>query len=87
MAECILETRHICKQFPGTVALDDISIRFEAGRVHALLGENGAGKSTLVKIISGVYEATSGEIYLQEAQRFKPQKVQGFGHRHHSSGA
>ena len=81
MAECILETRHICKQFPGTVALDDISIRFEAGRVHALLGENGAGKSTLVKIISGVYEATSGEIYLQEEKLsgLNPKKSKDLG--------
>jgi len=36
------------------------------GEVHALLGENGAGKSTLIKVITGIYQADGGEIYLND---------------------
>ncbi|MGD0462046.1 MAG: sugar ABC transporter ATP-binding protein [Tepidisphaeraceae bacterium] len=57
-----LETFRIRKEFPGTVALEDVSLRFEGGRVVALLGKNGAGKSTLVKILAGTLQPTSGQI-------------------------
>lgn len=60
----ILEARHMTKVFPGTVALDDVSVSFEGGKVHALVGKNGSGKSTLLKILSGAQPATEGEIYL-----------------------
>ena len=50
------------KEYPGTVALDDVSMRFDGGRVHALLGKNGAGKSTLVKILAGTVAPTRGMI-------------------------
>ncbi len=52
----------ITKQFPGVLALDDVSLRVLRGEVHALLGENGAGKSTLMKILAGAYQKDSGEI-------------------------
>lgn len=58
----ILSLRNITKLYPGVRALDDLSVDFKAGEVHALLGENGAGKSTLIKVISGAVEPTSGEI-------------------------
>jgi ABC-type sugar transport system ATPase subunit len=57
-----LETIRIRKEYPGVVALDDVSVRFEGGRVSALLGKNGAGKSTLVKILAGTTEPTRGQI-------------------------
>jgi len=59
-----LVVKNISKQFPGTLALDDVSITFEEGAVNALIGKNGSGKSTLVKIINGAQPATSGEIFL-----------------------
>ncbi len=64
MEKHILEGKKISKIFPGTVALRDVSVSFEAGRVHAVLGKNGSGKSTLMKIFSGVYHATEGEVLL-----------------------
>ena len=60
----ILEVRNITKQFPGVVALDDVSVQFLPGEVHAIVGENGAGKSTLMKIMAGAYTPDAGEIFL-----------------------
>lgn len=60
----VLEGRNITKIFPGTVALDDVSVSFNSGKVHALVGKNGSGKSTLLKIFSGAQPATSGDIVL-----------------------
>ncbi|MDR1732677.1 MAG: sugar ABC transporter ATP-binding protein [Synergistaceae bacterium] len=56
----VLETLELSKRFPGVLALDRFDIAFEAGQVHALVGENGAGKSTLVKVLSGIYPPSSG---------------------------
>ena len=61
----IMVVHNISKRFPGVVALDDVSLEFYPGEVHAVVGENGAGKSTLMKIISGAYVPDSGEIILQ----------------------
>jgi ribose transport system ATP-binding protein len=55
---------HISKDFPGVRALKSVDFTIHAGEVHALVGENGAGKSTLIKILMGVYQKTSGEIYV-----------------------
>ncbi|HEY3194950.1 MAG TPA: sugar ABC transporter ATP-binding protein [Candidatus Dormibacteraeota bacterium] len=66
--EVRLEVSGIRKQFPGVVALDNVSLRLRAGEIHALLGENGAGKSTLIKILTGVYQPDEGEIRLDGAQ-------------------
>ena len=58
----VLELKHITKQYPGVTALDDVSISFKKGEVHALIGENGTGKSTFIKTIAGAIQPTSGEI-------------------------
>lgn len=63
--EFILELRRVRKIFPGVVALDDADFNLRRGEVHCLIGENGAGKSTLMKIASGAYRKTSGEIFVE----------------------
>lgn len=60
----VLELKGIRKEFPGVVALDGVDLLLEEGKILALLGENGAGKSTLMKIVSGSYTPSAGEIYL-----------------------
>lgn len=60
----MLEMKHISKIFPGVRALDDVSLTFREGEIHALMGENGAGKSTFMKIITGIYHPDEGEMYL-----------------------
>lgn len=60
----MLEMQHISKIFPGVRALDDVSLKFREGEIHALMGENGAGKSTFMKIITGIYHPDEGEMYL-----------------------
>ncbi|MGI6269724.1 MAG: sugar ABC transporter ATP-binding protein [Candidatus Howiella sp.] len=81
MSEYIVEMAHICKEFPGVKALDDVSFNLKSGEVMALLGENGAGKSTLVKILSGVYTRTSGEmtIFGEKVGDMTPKKAQEMG--------
>ena len=63
--EPIVRFEHVTKTFPGIRALDDVSFSIQEGEVHCLLGENGAGKSTLMKILTGVYHAESGSVYLR----------------------
>ena len=53
--DIILEFRNVTKQFPGVLALNDVSFNIRRGEIHGICGENGAGKSTLMKILSGVY--------------------------------
>ncbi|RWP36309.1 sugar ABC transporter ATP-binding protein [Mesorhizobium sp.] len=60
-----LEMRGIDKRFPGVVALDNVDLTLEPGKIHALMGENGAGKSTLIKIMAGVYGKDAGTICMR----------------------
>jgi len=59
-----LEVRGIGQRFPGVVALKDVDLSIEIGKVHVLAGENGAGKSTLVKILVGTQDPTEGTIVI-----------------------
>jgi ABC-type sugar transport system ATPase subunit len=66
MSALQIRTENITKDYPGTRALDDITISFDSGRVHALVGKNGSGKSTLVKIFAGAIKPTHGDFYLND---------------------
>jgi len=66
MSALQIRTENITKDYPGTRALDDITISFNSGRVHALVGKNGSGKSTLVKIFAGAIKPTHGDFYLND---------------------
>ncbi len=56
------------KRFGGLTAVDDVNMQIYPGEVVGLLGDNGAGKSTLIKMISGVYQPTEGQIFYQGAE-------------------
>jgi len=62
MAAPALQVIGMTKRFGAMTALDNVTITFEPGKVHALLGENGAGKSTLVKCLVGFYSANEGQV-------------------------
>ncbi len=57
-----IEITGMTKRFGAMTALDNVSMKVEAGSFHALLGENGAGKSTLVKCLVGFYSPDEGQI-------------------------
>ncbi|MDA8250080.1 MAG: sugar ABC transporter ATP-binding protein, partial [Rhodospirillales bacterium] len=58
----VLELRGLDKRFTGTHALKSVTLAFERGEIHAIVGENGAGKSTLIKLLTGVHLKSAGEI-------------------------
>ncbi|MGD1817089.1 MAG: sugar ABC transporter ATP-binding protein [Pleomorphochaeta sp.] len=62
MSDYILKLTNISKHFGGVRALENVHLNVKKGEIHALVGENGAGKSTLMKVLSGVYQPTSGSI-------------------------
>ena len=71
----VLELEHIRKEYPGVVALKDVTLQLGRGEVLGLIGENGAGKSTLIKCCSGAVIPTSGKIKVngKEFDRMTPQ--------------
>ena len=81
--DAVLTMRGICKQFPGTRALNNVDFTLRRGEIHALMGENGAGKSTLIKVLTGVHEKDSGSIWVDggggEAHIHSPQDAQRAG--------
>ena len=77
----LLEISGISKVFPGVQALDNVSMSFRKGEVHALLGENGAGKSTFIKILTGAQPPSSGTIRFdgREYASFTPMQAKQLG--------
>ncbi|HEY8764188.1 MAG TPA: ATP-binding cassette domain-containing protein [Solirubrobacteraceae bacterium] len=61
----LLELRGASKYFGSVNALEDVTLKVNAGEVTCVLGDNGAGKSTLIKILSGVHAADQGELLIE----------------------
>ena len=64
----LLETRNISKFFGALAAVNDVSLRIEAGELHSIIGPNGAGKTTLFNLLSGTFPPTSGRILLDQEE-------------------
>lgn len=60
-----IETRALCKEFSGFVALNGVSLKVKRGSIHALLGPNGAGKTTLFNLVTRFLEPSSGQIFFR----------------------
>jgi branched-chain amino acid transport system ATP-binding protein len=64
MPEIAMRTAALSKRFGGLAAVNDVSLDFAVGEIHAVIGPNGAGKSTLVNLLSGDLKPTAGDIVL-----------------------
>lgn len=62
----LIRMRDITKRFDKVIANDEANFSLQQGEIHAIIGENGAGKSTLMKILYGLYQPNSGEIYFRD---------------------
>ncbi|CAM4227285.1 D-ribose transporter ATP-binding protein [Streptococcus penaeicida] len=76
-----IDMRDISKSFGNNKVLEKIDLSIASGQIHALMGENGAGKSTLMNILTGLFPATSGQIFIdgKEMTFANPQEAEEFG--------
>jgi branched-chain amino acid transport system ATP-binding protein len=81
MTEALLETRGLSKQFGGIAAVNEVSLAFEPGRVHAVIGPNGAGKTTLLNLLSGEMRPSAGAVWFKgrEITGLPPDRVARLG--------
>ncbi len=88
MSETVVTFAHVSMEFPGVLAIDDVSLEIKKGEVFALVGENGAGKSTLMNILYGINTPTNGEVYVKgrRIEHFSPkaaiERGVGMVHQH-----
>jgi simple sugar transport system ATP-binding protein len=70
----LIEMKNIDLYFGTFQALNNVSVDFDAGELVGLVGDNGAGKTTLIRVLSGIHEPTSGEVYFDGTRitRFHP---------------
>ena len=62
----LVECKHVTKKYGVKVALDDVNLTLEKGKIIGLLGPNGSGKTTLIKLLNDLLVPNSGEILIQE---------------------
>lgn len=76
-----VEVDDVSVSFGAIKALSEVSFRVEPGTIHAVIGPNGAGKSTMFNVLSGVYQATSGEVRFGDRvlTSLRPYKIAGLG--------
>ena len=81
MAAPLLETRAVTKRFGGLTAVKTLTMRVERGALYGLIGPNGAGKTTVFNLLTGVYEATEGELLFEGAsiEGRKPHEITRLG--------
>ena len=64
----IIDIKNVNKKFNGNYVLNDVSMHLESGNIYGFSGRNGSGKSVLLKIITGLYLASSGSIFLNDRE-------------------
>ncbi len=77
MAEYVLETRKLSKEFKGFSAVNDLNLQVERGHIHALIGPNGAGKTTVFNLLTKFLTPTTGTILFKgiDVTREKPADI------------
>jgi branched-chain amino acid transport system ATP-binding protein len=76
MADVILETRRLTKEFKGFTAVNDVNLQIERGHIHALIGPNGAGKTTCFNLLTKFLVPTSGRILFNDRDITSAQPAQ-----------
>ena len=81
MADVILETRNLTKEFKGFTAVSDVHLQVERGHIHALIGPNGAGKTTCFNLLTKFLVPTSGQILFngKDITHAKPAQIARMG--------
>jgi branched-chain amino acid transport system ATP-binding protein len=81
MADVILETRNLTKEFKGFTAVNDVNLQVERGHIHALIGPNGAGKTTCFNLLTKFLVPTSGQILFngRDITQAKPAQIARMG--------
>ena len=69
-----IELKNISKSFKKEKVLDDISYTFNEKRIYGIVGANGSGKSVLLKVLAGLYKASSGEV-LFDGENYQQEKI------------
>lgn len=78
----ILETKNLAKHFNGVHAVNNLSVKFESGKITGIIGPNGSGKSTLINLLSGFISIDEGAVVVSESKSFskiKPYEISFYG--------
>jgi branched-chain amino acid transport system ATP-binding protein len=81
MADVILETKQLTRDFKGFIAVDNVNLQVQRGHIHALIGPNGAGKTTCFNLLTKFIEPSSGQILFnnQDITAAKPAQIARMG--------
>lgn len=81
MADVILETKQLTREFKGFIAVDNVNLQVQRGHIHALIGPNGAGKTTCFNLLTKFIEPSSGQILFnsQDITAAKPAQIARMG--------